>query len=58
MMIAEVLDYYDGHIRVLNGAGKLYDSTESPDFPFDLMFARFISMRVGSDGVLEFTIPD
>lgn len=34
----------------------LYDSTVSPDLPFDLAFAGIAEIRVGSDGILEIDI--
>ena len=34
----------------------LYDSTVSPDLPFDLAFAEIVEIRVGTDGILEIDI--
>lgn len=31
----------------------VYDTAESPDFPFDLCMPRIIGIRAGADGVME-----
>lgn len=45
-----------GAIPKLDKHVALYDSTVSPDFPFDLEFATIAGINSGKDGVLEIEI--
>ena len=49
-----VVKFVLGVVDELDEYRVMYDSTVSPDFPFDLAFTKVSEIRAGEDGILEF----